>query len=56
MFIINDIVYGGETEEKIKIINFKILPDEIMLLTFSYVEIDCSPEFMYKNSYAYSKT
>lgn len=95
MFIINGIVYGREPKEEIKITDFKILPDKIMLLTFSNGknrlfdatilkgtvfeilndetvfnsakidhgvvtwengEIDCSPEFMYKNSYEYSKT
>ena len=95
MYIMNGIVYGGEVSESIQVTNIKILPDRIMLLTFStgetrlfdgtvlrggifeklndeqlfntaYIdhgvvtwndgEIDCSPEFMYKNSYEYSVT
>ena len=93
MFVVNGIVYGGEPKEQLKITDFKILPDKIMILTFSNGEsrlfdatiltgpvfeklnnesifcnpkidhgiitwangdIDCSPEFMYKNSYEYS--
>lgn len=92
MFILNGIVYGGEPKEPVKIADFKILPDKIMILTFSNGEkrlfdattlqgkafdalqdekifnnaviehgvmtwqngnIDCAPEFMYKNSYDY---
>lgn len=93
MFVFNGIVYGGEPKETLKVINVKILPDRIMLITFSNGEIrlfdstilndgvfeklndetvfntakidhgvvtwldgelDCAPEFMYKNSYEYS--
>ena len=92
MFTYNGIVYGGKPEEQIKISSLKILPDKIMILTFSTGEerlfdatllkggvfqqldnedifynamidhgvvtwkngeIDCSPEFMYDNSYEY---
>lgn len=93
MFIMNGIVYGGEPEEILSILKVKVLPDYMMLITFSTGEtrlfdatilkgevfkplkdenifqnvtiehgvvtwadgeIDCSPEFMYKNSYEYS--
>lgn len=93
MFIMDGIVYGGEPKEIIKVSKVKILPDKILLLTFSTGEtrifdatilkgeiynplddenifqnaevdhgvvtwangeIDCSPEFMYENSYEYS--
>ncbi|MCD8250243.1 MAG: DUF2442 domain-containing protein [Lachnospiraceae bacterium] len=35
MFISNGIVYGGAPTETIKVSSIKILPDKIMLLTFS---------------------
>ncbi len=35
MFISNGFVYGGESKETIKITNAEVLPDRIMLLTFS---------------------
>lgn len=35
MFILNGIVYGGEPKEAVKVTDFKILPDKIMILTFS---------------------
>ena len=93
MFVLNGIVYGGEPNEPLQINSFKILPDKIMLITFSTGEtrlfdatvlnggifeklkddtvfnsakldhgvitwlngeIDCAPEYMYKNSYEYS--
>lgn len=93
MFVIDGIVYGGEPEESVKISQMKILPDKIMILTFSNGEerlfdatvlrggvyerlkdesifqgatieygvitwdngnIDCAPEYMYKNSYEYA--
>lgn len=93
MFTYNGIVYGGKPDEQIKIDSLKILPDKIMILTFSTGEerlfdatllkgevfqsldeeeifrsavidhgvvtwkngeIDCSPEFMYDNSYEYA--
>lgn len=92
MYIMDGIVYGGEPEEAIKVSRVKVLPDKILLLTFSTGEtrlfdatiltgeiykpledidifnevsidygvvtwddgaIDCSPEFMYENSYSY---
>ena len=31
----NGIVYGGEPKEPLNVTNFKILPDKIMLVTFS---------------------
>lgn len=93
MFVMNGIVYGGEPEQPLKVNDFKILPDKMMLITFSNGEIrlfdgtvlkggvfdrlkeaavfnnakldcgvitwlngdlDCAPEFMYKNSFDYS--
>lgn len=93
MFEINGIVYGGEPEKPLKINHIKVLPDRMMLLTFSTGEVrlfdgtvlkggifeklndeavfnnakieygivtwldgdvDCAPEFMYKNSFEYS--
>ncbi len=93
MFISNGIVYGGEPEKLLKVTNFKILTNKMMLITFSTGEtrlfdatilqgkifeklndetifnnakleygvitwdngeIDCAPEFMFKNSYEYS--
>lgn len=92
MFIKNGIVYGGEPDIMLKVDSFKMLPDKILLITFSNGEtrlfdgtilndgvfkrlenedvfrdarldhgvitwmdgeIDCSPEFMYNNSYEY---
>ncbi len=35
MFIIDGIVYGGESDEMMKVSDIKILPDRIMILTFS---------------------
>ncbi|MBO5472662.1 MAG: DUF2442 domain-containing protein [Lachnospiraceae bacterium] len=35
MFVMNGIVYGGEPEMPLKVNNFKILPDKIMLIMFS---------------------
>ncbi len=92
MYIRDGIVYGGEPVTALKVIKIKVLPDKIMLITFSNHEtrlfdgtilregvfkklqdealfnsakvdhgivswmdgeIDCAPEFMYKNSYEY---
>lgn len=35
MFVMNGIVYGGEPEQPLKINSFKILPDKMILITFS---------------------
>lgn len=35
MFVLNGIVYGGEPEQPLQVNNFKILPDKIILITFS---------------------
>lgn len=35
MFVLNGIVYGGEPEQPLKVTKLKVLPDKIMLLTFS---------------------
>ena len=35
MFVFNGIVYGGEPEQPLKINNFRILPDKMILITFS---------------------
>lgn len=35
MFVMNGIVYGGEPDQPLKVKNFKILPDKMMLITFS---------------------
>lgn len=35
MFISNGIVYSGEPDQPLKVTNFKILPNKIMLITFS---------------------
>ena len=39
MFVMNGIVYGGEPEQPLKINSFKILPDKIILITFSNGEM-----------------
>lgn len=39
MFVLNGIVYGGEPKASIKVNNIKILPDRMMLITFSNGEI-----------------
>lgn len=35
MFVKNGIVYGGEPDEPLKVKKFKVLPDKMMLITFS---------------------
>ena len=35
MFVMDGIIYGGRPKETIKISKVKVLPDKIMLLTFS---------------------
>ncbi|MCD8230602.1 MAG: DUF2442 domain-containing protein [Clostridiales bacterium] len=35
MYILNGIVYGGEPMNPVKVLKIKVLPDKIMLLTFS---------------------
>ncbi len=35
MYVSDGIVYGGEPREAIKVLNIKILPDFVMLVTFS---------------------
>ncbi len=39
MFVKDGIVYGGEPRENIKVSDIKIMPDMIMLLTFSNGEV-----------------
>lgn len=39
MFVLNGIVYGGEPDEPLKVNGIKILPDRMMLITFSNGEI-----------------
>ena len=39
MFVMNGIVYGGEPKTPLKVANFKILPDKMMLIEFSNGEI-----------------
>lgn len=93
MFIMNGIVYAGTPTNNLSVLKVKVLPDYMLLVTFSTGEtrlfdstilngevfeplkdenvfksaivdhgivawadgeIDCSPEFMYNNSYEYS--
>ena len=35
MFLYNGIVYGGEPKKGLSVLSMKILPDKIMLITFS---------------------
>ncbi len=35
MFVLNGIVYAGEPDELLKVNKIKILPDRMMLITFS---------------------
>lgn len=51
MFISNGIVYGGEPEKLLKVTNFKILTDKMMLITFSTGKHVCLTLLFYRGKY-----